>query len=235
MKRVSAATPSSRHGRAARARAPSGSRAAPAPAAPRRDQRERLEQAREVLVRALGRHAQHHAAGRRGRAARAARPPAAARRGGGRRARAAQRRPCRRRAEQVDELVAHGVRVRDHPVRAARRERDEHPHPERPETEVRLGRGPVVEVVDRRDPRERTPGGRRGAEAVQQVDPRARRRGAAAGPARPGPSRRGCDARTGTVTVGTEPAQSGPASRLTNAVMRSSGASEARAAISSRA
>ena len=155
--------------------------------------RERLEQPQQVLVRALGRDAEHdrpvaeierRAQRRLGRGRR--RRPLGRRRAGPRRSSRSARRRC------STQIVAVDPRVDDDPVRAPRRSGNEHAACQAAQAEVGVGDQLVVEVVDRRDADER---GRAAARSRRGCgrgrSPRARRAAAGAA-ARRAPTRRGC-------------------------------------------
>ena len=136
--------------------------------------RESADQAREVLVRPLGRHAQHE------------RPLPQSETGSrGARIAALPRRLAGALGHHVHELVtgageaqqvaARGRAGHDHPVSAADGQRHKHSHAKRAQPEMGLRLYPVVQVVNGHHPRKAAGGGARRREAVDQLDPSAPR------------------------------------------------------------
>jgi hypothetical protein len=136
------------------------------------DPAQRPDQACQVLVRALGGHAEHERT-----AVEAAQPlggrPGVAR-SAGRLAHALGHdvHPVPRGARVAEQVVAGRLARHDHAPRATHRERDEHAHAEATHAEVRIRLHAVMEIVHGHDPRER-PGDRPcRREAVDDIDRR---------------------------------------------------------------
>ena len=166
------------------------------------DQRERVDQRGEVLVRALGRQAEQHPA----LAELEALARLASASGCSRADRAEPERnhvdALGRDARAARRGRARALRVGDHAVRTPRRGGHEHPHALVADARVGLGEARVDEVVDRDHAAEAAPQRRRAGEAVHELDAGARRPAAAAAAARPAPIARGCGRSRARVTAG---------------------------------
>jgi hypothetical protein len=134
-----------------------------------RDRGQGLDQPGEVLVRALGRDRQRDAAVREPVALAQGRLGIRIADGRGADALRDDVHPRRWDLEVARDVARGRLRDRDDAVRAARRERDEHAHPEPEQPEVRVGHDAVVQVVDRHDAAKRAAQRRRAREAVHEL------------------------------------------------------------------